>query len=365
MSGRRRSAARGRGAPPDDGECRRRALSLGEGDTPLVALPRLGARIGLPRLRAKLEGCNPTGSYKDRVAVATMALALGGGASGWIATSSGNAATSLAAYGARASLRGLLCVVPGAPREKVAPAVACGATVVEVRGVAGPGAVGTGPSAFDVVAAAAGALGLHLAVTAHAHNPGGMRGAEGIGAEIVGSDGAPDVVYVPTGGGGLVAAVARGLRDHGGAAAVVAAQPLGCAPIVGYLAGTLSRPAVAGCSTRVSGLQLPVPPDGHLAADRVRASGGWGTAVPDDETAAARRELAVVEGVFVEPASAVALAAARADLRAGRLDPGADVVLVLTATGLKDVGAVGPVPLESLDVAALPERIRAWAATAG
>jgi threonine synthase len=178
---------------------------------------------------------------------------------------------------------------------------------------------------------------LQLTITTHAHNPEGMRGADGIGREIAAQVAGLTHLYVPVGGGGLLVATARGLARAGSGAAVVACQPAGCAPVVGVLDGRLSQPVVDACDTDVSGLQLPEPPDGMAAVQAVRTSGGWGTAVSDEQVLRAQDLLTTVEGVFVEPAAAVALAALLQDRRAGRLDSSATAAVVLSGNGLKDL----------------------------
>lgn len=342
------------------------SLSMGEGDTPLVPLPRLGERLGLPRLRAKLETINPTGSYKDRIAVTSMERAVADGARGWVATSSGNAGAALAAYGARAGLPGLLLVTPSIPREKLLPAQAVGTQVLRVAGVGTGGGAEDAATMFAAVQEAAAAHGLFLAVTANAFNPEGMRGADAIGAELAAEVMVPDVVYVPTGGGGLSVCVARGLADGGAATTgVVVAQPSGCAPIVAVLDGELEEPRIETCESAISGLQLPLPPDGDASVALVRACGGWGTAIPDDAILAAQRDLAALEGIFVEPAAAAGVAAAGHDRARGRLDAGADVTVVLTGAGVKDLATVERwiVPPEDCAPADLRARIDRWATT--
>ncbi len=315
-------------------------ISLGEGDTPLVALPRLGAEIGLPRLLAKLENVNPTGSYKDRIAAVSMTLARERGQRGWIATSSGNAGMALAAYGARAGLPGILFTLPTIPREKLLPLLALGVRVHMVEGLGAGASKAAEQAMFSGVANAAERFGLFLGVTAHKFNPDGMRGVDTLGYELHAQASEIRAVYVPTGGGGLAAATARGLADAGSGAALVVCQPAGCAPIVAFLSGERDAPSVERCDTLISGLQLPSPPDGLMAADRVRTSGGWGSAVDDGSVAEARFRLAQSEGVFVEPASAVALACAIKDRRDGRLGADDAVVLVLTGSGLKELKSI-------------------------
>jgi threonine synthase len=341
-------------------------VSLGEGATPVVALERIGRRVGLPRLAAKLEGLNPTGSYKDRVAAVSMALARREQRRGWIATSSGNAGAALAAYGNRAGLPGFLCVVSSIPREKLRSVLAFGVMVVKVVGVGDRASAANEASLFDRVRQMAEAHDLFLGVTAHRFNPDGMRGVDTIAYELADAGHDPDYVYVPTGGGGLVSGIARGVCHRRLSARVVVAQPSGCAPIVEFIEGRSARPVVDACGSQISGLQLPSPPDGDLAAQNVGRTSGWGTAVSDAAIYAAQRQLAELEGIHVEAAAATALAAAIHDRRDGRLPADADVVLILTATGLKDLSVPeldGELPVCGPDD--VGEQVDRWLATAG
>ena len=305
------------------------SLHLGEGDTPLIGLPRLADRWGLGALYAKAEHLNPTGSYKDRIAAATMAEALRRGRRGWLGTSSGNGGAAMSAYGRRAGLPGVLCVSADAPPEKLASIRPYGIVMVAMARM--------GPAVMAELGRIAEDENLQLTITTHVHNPVGMRGARAIGVEIAAQAGDVTQVYVPAGGGGLLVATAGGLAGAGCRAAVVVCQPAGCAPIARYVSGELATPEVTECVTDISGLQLPVPPDGPAAADAVRASGGWGAAIPDEEAWGAQDALAAEEGVFVEPASAVALAAIAADAASGRLGAGDRPCVVLSGSGLKDL----------------------------
>src|SRR4029079_12468804 len=97
---------------------------------------------------------------------------------------------------------------------------------------------------------------------------------------------------------------------------------------------------IQGCTSAISGIQLTAPPDGDMVLRALRESGGWALSVPDDQTYQAQADLAAREGVFVEPAAAIALAGLRADLAAGRLHSGARVVCLLTRIGFKDANAL-------------------------
>lgn len=303
-------------------------FSLGEGNTPMISLPTLAQRWGLSELWGKAEFLNPTGSYKDRIAAASMQVAVSQRMNGWLGTSSGNGGAAMSAYGARAGLPGILCVLEDAPSEKLGSIAPYGTLILSMPTI--------GPETMDLLGQIALQRQLFLTITAHAHNPEGMKGANEIGRELGAQ---PDIshVYVPSGGGGLLASTAIGLGETASNARPVAAQPAGCAPIASYLNGEIDAPRQASWSTDISGLQLPVPPDGALAASLVRERDGWGVCVPDELAWSIQEELARDEGVFVEPASAVALAAVFLDAEAGRIGAKDSPAVLLTGHGLKDL----------------------------
>ncbi|GHE98709.1 threonine synthase [Amycolatopsis deserti] len=312
-------------------------VHLGEGNTPLLPLNALAARLGLAELHGKLETVNPTGSYKDRVAALSVSLARSRGLRGWIATSSGNAGVAMAAYGARAGLPGFLCLVASAPVEKKLPLVPYPARVLAVGGIGDQGTGATGQRLFEVVQRAGERHRLYLGITAHAFNPEGMRGCDTIAYELAEQLPGLSHVYVPVGGGGLLTAIARGFGHRNLRVRTVACQPAGCAPIVRFLEREIPEPRVVTCASQISGLQLPHPPDGLLAAESVVRTGGWGTCAEDAAVLVAQRLLVETEGVFVEPAAALPLAALILDLENGRIDRDARVVLVFTGAGWKDL----------------------------
>ncbi|GAA4664500.1 pyridoxal-phosphate dependent enzyme [Amycolatopsis dongchuanensis] len=337
-------------------------VSLGEGDTPLVPLDKLARRLGVASLTAKLETVNPTGSYKDRVAAMSISLAKRRGQRGWVTTSSGNAGAAMAAYGARAGLPGFVCLVASAPKEKRLPLLPYPIGVAAVEGVGNRASGKSETGLFGHVRAAALRHDLYLATTAHAFNPDGMRGIDTLSYEL--AEQHPDAthVYVPTGGGGLLAAVSRGVLHRGMRARTIACQPTGCDPIARFLAGQLSEPAIDTCTSGISALQLPHPPDGLLAAELVRKCDGWGVSVPDEEILVAQRVLSEVEGVFVEPAAAAGLAALTADVHAGRVGGEDEPVLVLTGAGWKDLNRFAPdlARISPLGLDEVPAAIDAW-----
>lgn len=302
-------------------------LSLGEGNTPVLELSTLAKSLGIETISAKAEWMNPTGSYKDRIAAATIDDALRRGLRGWIGTSSGNGGASMSAYGARAGLPGFLCIAADAPAEKVRSIVPYGTTLLPMTEL--------GIAEMDAIRELASQHRLKLSVTAYRYNPEGMSGAEAIGVELL-KEGDFTHVYVPTGGGGLLVAIARGIGAKANTR-IVCAQPAGCDPIVRFLNHEIPEPRIASCNSTISGLQLPAPPDGELAASAVRESDGWGCSVRDADAWSMQDFLASREGIFVEPASALAAAALAHDVKSGRLPSSARPIAVLTGSGLKDL----------------------------
>ena len=309
-------------------------LSLGEGNTPVLSLTALARLLGIDEIWAKAEWMNPTGSYKDRIAAATIEDALRRGLRGWIGTSSGNGGASMSAYGAKAGLPGFLCIAADAPPEKVRSIVPYGATLLPMAQL--------GIAEMDAIRELAAEYRLKLSVTAYRYNPEGMSGTESIGSELR-NQGDFTHVYVPAGGGGLLVAVARGLGKSS-TTRVICAQPAGCDPIVRFLNREIAEPRIASCNSTISGLQLPAPPDGELAASAVRESNGWGCSVSDADAWSMQDYLATQEGIFVEPASALAAAALANDVRSGRLPSSARPVVVLTGSGLKDLRRFNSTP---------------------
>jgi threonine synthase len=319
-------------------------VTLGEGDTPLVLAD--GALL-------KCDHLNPTGSYKDRIASIGVSVAVAAGAGGWIGTSSGNSGAAFAAYGARAGLTGVVYTMASIPEQKRAQIEVFG---TPVRRVAGLGEDPDAESAlFDAVAERARRHGLALAITARTHNPPAMDGVKTIAYELVEALGrAPDAVYVPTGGGGLLASLWRGFDDMHrlGLArsrpAMIAAQPVGCAPIhEAVMRGADEVTPIRHCGSVISGLQLVAPPDGRQALEAIRASRGTSVGVTDDEAMDTQAYLARSHGIFVEPAAAVGFAAFRQSPV-----PGTSVV-ILTGSGLKTpvAGSVPPPPADIREIA--------------
>ncbi|HET9014028.1 MAG TPA: threonine synthase [Thermomicrobiaceae bacterium] len=342
------------------------AVTLGEGGTPLVRSRRLAQAIGVRELWFKVEAANPTGSYKDRIAAVAVTRAVEAGRRGWLATSSGNAGAALAAYGARAGLPGIVVVPANAAPAKLAQIRAYGPRLIPVEGFGL--SAGADAAVFATLEAASVEHGLALSITAHAFDPHAMDGAKTIAYEVAEQLGCvPDRVYVPAGGGGLATSLARGFRewcDLGRAEwlpTLTVVQAEGCAPIVrSWERGTDLVP-VDAVDTAISGVQLASPPDGDALLSALRADDGAAVGVSDDAALWAQARLAGEEGIFVEPAAALAYAGLLADLAAGRVDGDDAIVCVLTGSGFKDRDAVermaarrspaAPIPIDALAAA--------------
>jgi len=279
-------------------------LTLGEGGTPLIPAPRLSAELGA-HVFLKLEGTNPTGSFKDRGMVVAMACAAERGAKAVVCASTGNTAASAAAYAARAGLRTLVLHPAGAVAgPKLAQARIVGADVVPVDG-----------SFDDTLRLAHEAVEYGYIVVNSGYNTDRIAGQRTAAYELVEQLGAaPDVVALPYGGGGNTVAYSSGFAVEDVRVHLVAGE-------------SDQRPTTLASAIRIG---EPV----HIAD--VEASGAEVVTISDEQIVAAWRDLARLEGVFCEPSSAAGLAALRARLpRAG-----ATVVCVLTGSGLKDIAAV-------------------------
>lgn len=312
-------------------------VSLGEGGTPLVPLPR--DLLGTASVAVKCEHLNPTGSFKDRIATVALSIARERGLGGCVGTSSGNGGAAAAAYAARAGLSAALFALADTAPQKLLQIQALGARVHLVVGL-GHDAAATDAAATTIAALAA-EHGLIPMLTGGRFSPEAMEGAKTISYELAEAAPATTVVYAPVGGGGLVSALGRGFVDAGAPVRprIVAVQPAGCATLAPALAGR--RGALDGpCTTTISGLQVAVLFDEAGAVEAVRGSGGHVTEVTDEQVRHAQRILARGHGLLVEPAGATALAGALADAAAGRLAPGDHVVLVATGAGYKDSAAL-------------------------
>ena len=310
-------------------------LSLGEGNTPVTRSRHIGPQAGLRNLFFKLESVNPSGSYKDRFAAAAVGDMLAAGKTLCLSTSSGNTGSALAAYCAAARIACRIAIVETTPQGKTRQMLAHGAELHRVKGF------GIEPNVtrqvFNTLQAWGAQSDAALQISAFACSPVGMSGVQSISTELSDQlDGAIAHVYVPAGGGGLTLAVARGFEDSACRPRVECVQPEGNDTIVTALNDGDTSAREVDCTTEISGLQVPSILDGHEVIGACRASGGEGHLVSDADVWAMQTRLAREEGIFCEPAGAVAVVGAVEAARRGDVAPDAVVVCLITGTGFKD-----------------------------
>jgi threonine synthase len=303
-------------------------VSLGEGFTPLLHARRLGGSLGMSALYLKVEGQNPTGSFKDRGMVVAVAKALEAGAHAIVCASTGNTSASAAAYGAAAGLE----VVVVLPRGQIAlgkllQALAAGARVIAIDG--------NFDAALRIVRALA-EQDDHPITLVNSVNPFRLEGQKTAAFEICDELGeAPDVLAIPVGNAGNISAYWAGFRGYREAGRIRSVprmhgfQAEGAAPLV--RGAPVDHPETLATAIRIGN-----PASWTLAIAARDESGGRIDAVSDDEILTAYRDLARLEGVFCEPSSAASVAGVRKGLAAGTITPEERVVAVLTGAGLKD-----------------------------
>ncbi len=315
------------------------SVGLGEGDTPLLdaTSSQLSGNRG-PRVSFKAEHQNPTGSFKDRIAAMASAIITRDQLVGAVGTSSGNGGAAMAAYGARAGFPVILFTVAGIVDGKLQQIVAHGAGTNIVAELGS--AFGGVEEVSEAIAAMAADHGWLAFLTGARYAPEAMRGAETIAFELIEQRPTATAVYVPIGGGGLLASIWRGYRRMGSdrrLPRLIGVQPAGCPTLNRALAGTID-PLDQPLTTTISGLQVPVLFD-FDATTAITDSGGHVVEVTDEQAWDAQRLLARHEGLFVEPAGATALAGTLADLEANRVGAGDNVVVILSGAGLKDAAS--------------------------
>jgi threonine synthase len=310
-------------------------ITLGEGWTPLLHLPRLGERLGMTQLWAKEEGQNPTASFKARGLSMAVSRAAELGVKALAIPSAGNAGSALAAYAARAGLPAHIFLPRDVPPLFVAEIRALGAEVTLVDGLITDCAreVRKGVEAgrwFDV---------------STLKEPYRLEGKKTMGYEVAEQFdwSLPDVIIYPTGGGTGLIGMWKAFDEMealgwigSGRPRMVVVQSSGCAPIArAFEHGAEIAEPWEGAATVADGLRVPSAVGDFLILRAVRESGGTAVAVPDEAILAAMRELGSSEGIFAAPEAAATVAAARVLLEQGWLDREEQVVLFLTGGGLK------------------------------
>jgi threonine synthase len=302
-------------------------VTLQEGNTPLLEAPRLAeAAGGALRVYLKCEGFNPTGSFKDRGMTLAVSKAVEAGTRAVICASTGNTSASAAAYAARAGLRAFVVIPKGAVAlGKLSQALIHGATVIMVEG--------SFDQAFAIVREIAAA---HPVTLVNHLNPHRIEGQKTGAFEVVDQLGrAPDYHLIPVGNAGNITAYWKGYKEYCGAGfaktlpRMAGFQAAGAAPLV-------ENRVIPEPRTVATAIRIGNPASWQAAVQAIRESEGWVDAVTDEEILHAYRQLAREEGIFMEPASAAAVAGLLKSAKAGRFESGATCVLTLTGHGLKD-----------------------------
>jgi threonine synthase len=339
--------------PVDDGEA---LVTLGEGGTPLLELPRLAAHLGVRRLWAKDEGQNPTGSFKARGLGMAITRARTLGARGFVIPSAGNAGGAAAVYAARCGLPCVVIVPRGTPPAAVAEAQIAGAHVFTIEG-----SIAT---AGRVVAKVSPQLGWFDLSTLK--EPYRLEGKKTIGLELAEQLEwrMPDILLYPTGGGTGLVGIPKGYEElrsmgwlSGQLPRLFAVQADGCAPVVKAFAdGAETTTAWENPTTHAAGLRVPSPFAGRQMLRLLRDTRGGALAVSEKAIQEAQRLVARTEGIWTAPESA-ALVAALGQLKdRGEAARDAETMLIFTGAGLK----YDPPPLGApTDLAGAEEEILA------
>jgi len=313
-----------------------RVVSLGEGMTPLLAMPRLGRALGVPRLLMKDEGLIPTGTFKARGASVGVSRAAELGVAGLAMATNGNAGAAWATYAARAGLPSLIVMAADAPAINRAECLAAGA---ELR-VPGGGIAEAGRLAAAEVPARPGYQDVSTL-----KEPYRIEGKKTMGFEIAEQLGwrLPDVIVYPTGGGVGIIGIYKALqelRELGWTGQrlprLVAVQASGCAPIVkAFASGAAESEPWPEPQTVAFGITVPKALGDFLVLDALYATGGTAVAVDDDALLGDQRTVARLEGSLICPEGAACVTAVRALRASGWLSGDDEVVLLNTGTGLK------------------------------
>ena len=327
-------------------------ISLGEGDTPLVKSKRIASDLGCGELYFKLEGCNPTGSFKDRGMVVAIGKALEAGSVAVMCASTGNTSASAAAYGAYCDLPALVLIPKGeVALGKVAQAMAYGARIIMVDG--------NFDSALNLARTFTDKNQITLVNSLNPHRIEGQKTAAFEVVDVLGNS--PDYLFIPVGNAGNITAYWKGFKEYKANGMctslpkMMGFQAAGAAPIV--LGKVVTNP-----QTIASAIRIGNPASWQRALEARDESNGTIDKVSDDEILEAYRLLASKEGIFGEPASAASLAGLMKKVREGLNLAEQRVVCIITGTGLKDPDlAVSSITAHTLEIEPTMEALEAAA----
>ncbi|MEH7009431.1 threonine synthase [Neobacillus niacini] len=299
-------------------------LTLNEGNTPLVKLERLSKEWDV-ELYVKLEGANPTGSFKDRGMVMAVAKAIESGSKTVICASTGNTSAAAAAYAARAGLRCIIVIPEGKiALGKLAQAMMYGAEIISIQGN------------FDQALQMVRNISKEEPITlVNSVNPHRLEGQKTAAFEVCDQLGfAPDILAIPVGNAGNISAYWKGFKEYAnhkgtGLPRMYGFEAAGAAALV-------HNRVFENPETIATAIRIGNPASWDLAVSAVEESNGLFDEVSDDEIVVAYKKIAATEGIFAEPASCASIAGIIKSIEKGKIEKGSKIVAVLTGNGLKD-----------------------------
>lgn len=300
-------------------------LTLQEGNTPLIYFPHLSEQLGI-ELHGKIEGANPTGSFKDRGMVMAVAKAVEAGSKIVICASTGNTSASAAAYAAKAGLKAIIVIPKGkVALGKLAQASMYGAEIVEIDG--------NFDDALNIVKKVSENSPITLV---NSVNPFRLEGQKTAAFEVCDQLGghAPDILAIPVGNAGNISAYWKGFKEYD------ERKQTGLPTIFGFeaegAAAIVQDKVIAEPETVATAIRIGNPASWNLATTARDESNGKIASVTDTEILHAFRLIARKEGIFAEPGSCASIAGVIQQCESGAIKPGSKVVAVLTGNGLKD-----------------------------
>ena len=299
-------------------------ITLNEGNTPLIPFPNLSRELGI-ELYGKIEGANPTGSFKDRGMVMAVAKAKEEGSKSIICASPGNTSASAAAYAARAGMRAIIVIPKGkVALGKLAQAVIYGAEIIEIDG--------NFDEALEIVRKISETTSVTLV---NSVNPYRIEGQKTAAFEICDALGhAPDILAIPVGNAGNISAYWKGFKEYD------EQKRTGLPKMYGFeaegAAAISKNEVIEQPETVATAIRIGNPASWNLATDARDESGGIITSVTDEEILHAFKLLPKTEGIFAEPGSNASIAGVIQQRKAGNIPDGSKVVAILTGNGLKD-----------------------------
>jgi len=300
-------------------------LTLHEGNTPLIYFPQLSEELGI-ELYGKVEGANPTGSFKDRGMVMAVAKAKEDGSSTVICASTGNTSAAAAAYAAKAGMRAIIVIPKGkVALGKLAQAIMLGAEIVEIDG--------NFDDALRIVKNVSEKLPITLVNSVNPHRLEGQKTAAFEVIEQLGGT-APDYLCIPVGNAGNISAYWKGFKEFH------EAKQTGLPKMFGFeaegAAAIVQDKVIENPETVATAIRIGNPASWKLAVAARDESNGRIGSVTDAEILEAHKLLPRKEGIFAEPGSCASIAGVIQQVKAGTITKGSKVVAVLTGNGLKD-----------------------------